>query len=185
MVCKIFFSFCELPVFSWCCLNQSTRADITKYHRLYMTSFNLSWLFNNPVAKYRHMWVRASTHKFWENPVQSKTLCPQPNSRMERGRHRTPGLGLTSHCPDCASPPPFTPKGRATRTCGHACKRTQKQRGWRRREHTRGTDTHRNSSILSHHRPSRHPNTEAETHGTDSQQTHPRVHTHTHTPHTA
>ena len=40
--------------------------------------------------------------------------CPQPNSRMERGRHRTPGLGLTSHCPDCASPPPFTPKGRAT-----------------------------------------------------------------------
>ena len=82
MACKIFFSFCELSVFSWCCLNQSTRADITKYHRLYMTSFNLNWFFNNPVAKYRHMWVRASTHKFSENAVQSKTLCPldTPNS---------------------------------------------------------------------------------------------------------
>lgn len=38
--------------------------------------------------------------------------CLQPDSRMGRGRRGTSGPGLTSHCPDCASPPLFTLRNR-------------------------------------------------------------------------
>ena len=38
--------------------------------------------------------------------------CPQPDSRMGRGRRGASVPGLTSHCPDCASLPLFTLRNR-------------------------------------------------------------------------
>ena len=100
---------------------------------------------------------------------------------MGRGRHGMSGPGLTSHCPDCASPSPLTPRSmHDTCPCGQAFKHMDRHREADRGVNTRVAPTHRETQVLSHRRPSCHPNTVAEAQGTQTHNRHTPDGTHIH-----
>lgn len=98
----------------------------------------------------------------------------------EGGTRGMSGPGLTSLCPDCASPSPLTPRS-THRTCprGQAFKHMDRHREADRGVNTCVAPTHRETQVLSP------PNTVAGAHGTQTHNRHTpdRTH-HTHCPDT-